>query len=55
MHLKVGRTVAADGIPAKTGFDLPRGAGSSAKAKRGRSSPTRATTRTWPSRSTTRR
>jgi Animal haem peroxidase len=34
MHLKVGRTVAADGIPAKTGFDLPRGAGSSAKAKR---------------------
>src|SRR5215213_2905265 len=34
MHLKVGKTVAADGIPAKTGFDLPRGAGSSAKAKR---------------------
>jgi hypothetical protein len=34
MHLKVGKTVAADGIPAKTGFDLPRGAGTSAKAKR---------------------
>ena len=34
MHLKVGTTVAADGIPAKPGFDLPRGAGSSAKAKR---------------------
>jgi hypothetical protein len=34
MHLKVGKTDAADGIPAKTGFDLPRGAGSSAKAKR---------------------
>jgi Animal haem peroxidase len=34
MHLKVGKTDAADGIPAKTGFDLPRGAGSSASAKR---------------------
>jgi hypothetical protein len=34
MHLKAGRTVAADGIPAKAGFDLPRGAGTSAKAKR---------------------
>ncbi len=34
MHLKTGRTVAADGIPAKAGFDLPRGAGSTAKAKR---------------------
>src|SRR4051812_19429353 len=34
MHLKVGRTDAADGIPNKTGFDLPRGAGSSTKAKR---------------------
>jgi len=34
MHLKVGKTVAADGIPAKAGFDLPRGAGSSARAKR---------------------
>ena len=34
MHLKVGKTVAADGIPAKNGFDLPRGAGSTAKAKR---------------------
>jgi hypothetical protein len=34
MHLKVGQTVAADGIGPKTGFDLPRGAGSSVKAKR---------------------
>ena len=34
MHLKMGKTVAADGIPAKNGFDLPRGAGSSQKAKR---------------------
>ena len=34
MHLKVGKTDAADGIPAKLGFDLPRGAGSSAAAKR---------------------
>src|SRR3954467_4563674 len=34
MHLKVGHTDAADGIPNKTGFDLPRGAGSSGKAKR---------------------
>src|SRR3954449_11432972 len=34
MHLKVGHTDAADGIPDKAGFDLPRGAGSSAKAKR---------------------
>src|SRR3954453_9533162 len=34
MHLKVGHTDAADGIPAKAGFDLPRGAGASAKAKR---------------------
>src|SRR3954453_12782507 len=33
-HLKVGRNGAADGIPAKDGFDLPRGAGSSASAKR---------------------
>lgn len=33
-HLKVGKTVPADGIPAKTGFDLPRGAGSTASSKR---------------------
>ena len=32
-HLRVGRTVAA-GDPAMTGFDLPRGGGSTAKAKR---------------------
>jgi heme peroxidase len=34
LHLKMGKTVAAEGIPAKEGFDLPRGAGSSAAAKR---------------------
>ena len=34
MHLKVGKTEAVDGIPAKTGFDLPRGAGSTVNAKR---------------------
>jgi hypothetical protein len=34
MHLKVGKTEAIDGIPAKNGFDLPRGAGSSASARR---------------------
>src|SRR3954452_2088226 len=33
-HLRVGRNGAADGIPAKDGFDLPRGAGSTASAKR---------------------
>jgi Animal haem peroxidase len=33
-HLKMGKTVAAEGIAAKDGFDLPRGAGSTAKAKR---------------------
>jgi hypothetical protein len=33
-HLKMGSTVASDGIPAKPGFDLPRGAGASAAAKR---------------------
>jgi len=34
IHLRRGSTVAADGIPAKTGFDLARGAGSTVKAKR---------------------
>jgi len=34
IHLKMGRTVAADGFPAMEGFDLPRGAGNSATAKR---------------------
>ena len=34
MHLKMGTTVATDGIPAKPGFDLPRGAGATAAAKR---------------------
>ncbi len=33
-HLKVGRTDAIDGDPAMVGFDLPRGAGTSASAKR---------------------
>src|SRR4051794_26292067 len=28
LHLRMGKTDAADGIPAKDGFDLPRGAGS---------------------------
>jgi Animal haem peroxidase len=34
MHLKTGTTDAIDGIAAKPGFDLPRGAGSTQKAKR---------------------
>jgi hypothetical protein len=34
VHLRMGRTVPADGIEAKDGFDLPRGAGSTAAAKR---------------------
>src|SRR5829696_5392433 len=34
IHLKMGRTIAADGVPAKNGFDLPRGAGTSQTAKR---------------------
>jgi hypothetical protein len=34
VHLKVGRTVPAQGIEAKDGFDLPRGAGSTAAKKR---------------------
>ena len=34
MHLKTGTTEAIDGIAAKPGFDLPRGAGSTQKAKR---------------------
>jgi hypothetical protein len=34
LHLKMGRTAAADGIVAKDGFDLPRGAGTSTAAKR---------------------
>jgi Animal haem peroxidase len=33
IHLKMGKTKAADGIPAKDGFDLPRGAGNT-NAKR---------------------
>jgi hypothetical protein len=33
-HLKMGKTVAAEGFPAKNGFDLPRGLGSSVKQKR---------------------
>ncbi len=34
LHLKMGRTVAVDGIAAKDGFDLPRGAGRTVAAKR---------------------
>ena len=34
IHLKMGTTAAVDGIPAKAGFDLPRGAGRTAAAKR---------------------
>jgi Animal haem peroxidase len=34
VHLRMGKTVAAGGIPAKEGFDLPRGEGTTAKAKR---------------------
>jgi Animal haem peroxidase len=34
LHLKMGRTAAADGIVAKDGFDLPRGAGTTTTAKR---------------------
>ena len=34
VHLKMGKTVAADGDPAMDGFDLPRGAGHDGKAKR---------------------
>jgi Animal haem peroxidase len=34
MHLRMGKTAAADGIPAKNGFDLPRGAGNTAAKKR---------------------
>jgi hypothetical protein len=34
IHLKMGKTVAADGIAAKEGFDLPRGAGNTAAQKR---------------------
>jgi hypothetical protein len=34
IHLKTGKTAAEGGFGAKDGFDLPRGAGSTAKAKR---------------------
>jgi hypothetical protein len=34
LHLKMGKTVAVEGIPAKDGFDLPRGAGNTAAKKR---------------------
>ena len=46
MHLKMGKALAADGIPDKPGFDLPRGAGRRPAPSARRSSPTRATTRT---------
>jgi hypothetical protein len=34
LHLKMGKTVAAEGIEAKEGFDLPRGEGTTTKQKR---------------------
>jgi hypothetical protein len=34
VHLKMGKTLAADGLPGMEGFDLPRGAGTTAAAKR---------------------
>jgi hypothetical protein len=34
LHLKTGKTVAADGIAAKVGFDLPRGEGTTVAEKR---------------------
>jgi hypothetical protein len=34
IHLKMGKTLAAEGITAKQGFDLPRGAGTTAAKKR---------------------
>jgi hypothetical protein len=34
LHLKVGKTAASEGTPAKDGFDLPRGAGDTAAKKR---------------------
>jgi Animal haem peroxidase len=34
IHLKMGRTGAAEGIPAMSGFDLPRGSGSTPARKR---------------------
>jgi hypothetical protein len=34
IHLKMGKTLAAEGIAGKEGFDLPRGAGTTAAAKR---------------------
>jgi hypothetical protein len=34
IHLKMGKTLAAEGLPGMQGFDLPRGAGTTAKAKR---------------------
>ena len=46
LHLKMGKTTG----PTKNGFDLPRGAGTPTPRSARRSSPTRATTRTSPSR-----
>lgn len=34
VHMRMGKTEAVEGLPAKNGFDLPRGEGSSLKAKR---------------------
>ena len=46
IHLKMGKTVAFEGIGAKEGFDLPRGAGTTRRRSARRSSPIRETTRT---------
>ena len=34
VHLKMGKTLAAEGLAGMEGFDLPRGAGATAAAKR---------------------
>jgi len=53
VHLKTGTTLAAEGIAAKPGFDLPRGAGTTAAAKRKAIIPIRGTTRiSWSPRPT---
>ena len=46
LHLRVGKTVAAGGIPARDGFDLPRGEGTTVERSARRSSRILGTTRT---------
>ena len=55
MHLKTGTTEAIDGIAAKPGFDLRAAPARPRRPSARRSSPTRATTRTWRSRRPTAR